>query len=147
MCGMKRFTRALVLVFLAAAPCSAQKLLQSRNSNCQAVLPASWAGTTNFSANPAEGKAAVSSLRGANTTDFTTVKQSLIEYYKPAKIVEDGEHRLWFEFTSAATPTTFDTHWLVVVPGKTQMCMLKLDFAKQAEPVARTIAMSLIAPR
>ncbi len=89
----------------------------------------------------------VSGLRGANTMDFASVKQALIESYKPSKVVEDGEHRLWFEYSSAATPTAFDTHWLVVVPGKTQMCMLKLDFAKQAEPAARTIAMSLIAPR
>lgn len=145
---MKRFALLLLIVFgMLVVPSSAQKPLHLRKAYCVAAIPSDWAGGVNRASHDQQGQVSISSFRGFDTAAFPILKKDYLESYQPGKVLDDSGTRLWFEYTSAATPTNFDRHWYVIVVGKEETCTLNIHFASSAEAAVRPIAESLKAMR
>lgn len=145
---MNRLQAFLLMSFvILGSTCWAEKALHVRKAYCVAAIPTDWAGGVNRASHPEEGMVSIAALRDFDVAAFPTLKKDLAASYEPSKVLDDSANRLWFEYKSAATPASFDRHWLVVVTGKEETCTLSIHFASQAEDKVRPIAESLKAMR
>jgi hypothetical protein len=117
------------------------KVADAGNS-CSYIVPSNWIEDRSHPGITTSGDGKSTVVPIPMPESFPQAKNAAAQKMPPLKVLQDSLHRYWYAYRDSADgEDSPDTHWLVVISGKSHVCAAQITFkTASGDAVARKIA-------